>query len=183
MLPGGWGGERDGRLPHWSGARDVGARAHEAGQGHHFVGRQFVARHLLAAQHQRLEIGIAQRRVGMHEEGAHADHVQVQRLEDLDVLRQVLVPLTRNPDHHPAPDLVAHPPQPPQQRDPVRFGEAPAYGWSEDKFRQYSEPQRVDFGAFIPGWRTAWVADPDGIIVEISQGFVDQDNPPSLAGA
>ena len=36
-----------------------------------------------------------------------------------------------------------------QQRDPVRFGEAPAYGWSEDKFRQYSEPQRVDFGAFI----------------------------------
>ena len=41
----------------------------------------------------------------------------------------------------------------------------------------------LDFGAFIPGWRTAWVADPDGIIVEISQGYVDQDNPPPLAGA
>ena len=34
------------------------------------------------------------------------------------------------------------------------------------------------FGAFIPGWRTVWVADPDGNIVEISQGFVDQADPP-----
>ncbi len=33
----------------------------------------------------------------------------------------------------------------------------------------------LDFGAFIPGWRTVWVADPDGNVVEISQGFVDQD--------
>ena len=41
----------------------------------------------------------------------------------------------------------------------------------------------LDFGAFIPGWRTAWVADPDGVIVEISQGYVDQDNPPPLVGA
>jgi glyoxylase I family protein len=30
-----------------------------------------------------------------------------------------------------------------------------------------------DFDAFIPGWRTAWIADPDGNIVEISQGFKD----------
>ena len=37
-----------------------------------------------------------------------------------------------------------------------------------------------DFDAFIPGWRTTWVADPDGIIVEISQGYVDQENPPAL---
>ena len=36
----------------------------------------------------------------------------------------------------------------------------------------------LDFGAFIPGWRTVWVADPDGNIVEISQGYTDQDNPP-----
>ena len=36
----------------------------------------------------------------------------------------------------------------------------------------------LDFGDFIPGWRTAWVADPDGNIVEISQGYTDQDNPP-----
>jgi glyoxylase I family protein len=37
----------------------------------------------------------------------------------------------------------------------------------------------MDFDAFIPGWRTAWVADPDGNIVEISQGFVDEADPPA----
>lgn len=29
----------------------------------------------------------------------------------------------------------------------------------------------LDFDAFVPGWRTAWVSDPDGVVVEISQGF------------
>ena len=38
----------------------------------------------------------------------------------------------------------------------------------------------LDFGSFIPGWRTAWVTDPDGTIVEVSQGYTDQDNPPSI---
>ncbi len=38
----------------------------------------------------------------------------------------------------------------------------------------------LDFGAFIPGWRTAWVADPEGNIVEITQGYVDEPNPPAL---
>jgi glyoxylase I family protein len=38
----------------------------------------------------------------------------------------------------------------------------------------------LDFGEVISGWRTAWIADPDGNIVEISQGYVDQDNPPPL---
>jgi len=38
----------------------------------------------------------------------------------------------------------------------------------------------LDFKDFIPGWRTAWLADPEGNVVELSQGFVDQDNPPSL---
>jgi glyoxylase I family protein len=33
----------------------------------------------------------------------------------------------------------------------------------------------LDFCAFIPGWRTAWVSDPDGNIVEISQGYVDEE--------
>lgn len=36
----------------------------------------------------------------------------------------------------------------------------------------------MDFDAFIPGWRSAWVADPDGNIVEISQGYVDETDPP-----
>ena len=39
-----------------------------------------------------------------------------------------------------------------------------------------------DFSAFIPGWRTAWIADPEGNIVEISQGFVDEDSPPPMPG-
>ena len=32
----------------------------------------------------------------------------------------------------------------------------------------------LDFSDFIPGWRTVWVADPEGNVIEISQGFVDQ---------
>ena len=39
----------------------------------------------------------------------------------------------------------------------------------------------MDFSAFIDGWKTVWVQDPDGRIVEISQGYTDQENPPQLA--
>jgi glyoxylase I family protein len=39
----------------------------------------------------------------------------------------------------------------------------------------------LDFGDFIPGWKTVWIADPEGNIVEISQGYTDQENPPPLA--
>lgn len=35
------------------------------------------------------------------------------------------------------------------QRDVERYGLAPRYGWSEDKARQVSEPERADFGAFL----------------------------------
>jgi glyoxylase I family protein len=38
----------------------------------------------------------------------------------------------------------------------------------------------LSFDDFIPGWRSAWIADPDGNIIEISQGYVDQLTPPSL---
>jgi glyoxylase I family protein len=38
----------------------------------------------------------------------------------------------------------------------------------------------MSFDAFIRGWRTVWVKDPDGNIVEVSQGYVDQVNPPPL---
>lgn len=38
----------------------------------------------------------------------------------------------------------------------------------------------LNFDDFIPGWRSVWISDPDGNIVEISQGYVDQDNPPPL---
>lgn len=36
-----------------------------------------------------------------------------------------------------------------RQRDPARWGEVPFYGWSEDKARQYADPQRPDFGKFV----------------------------------
>jgi nitroreductase/FMN reductase [NAD(P)H] len=36
-----------------------------------------------------------------------------------------------------------------QQRHPQRFGTSATYGWSEDKARQYAEPERADFGAFV----------------------------------
>jgi nitroreductase/FMN reductase [NAD(P)H] len=36
-----------------------------------------------------------------------------------------------------------------RQRDPARWGSADFYGWSEDKARQYAEPHRADFGAFV----------------------------------
>ncbi|TFL17590.1 nitroreductase family protein [Jannaschia formosa] len=35
------------------------------------------------------------------------------------------------------------------QRFAESFGESPGYGWSEDKVRQYSRPERADFGAFL----------------------------------
>ena len=36
-----------------------------------------------------------------------------------------------------------------KQRGVEQWGEAPFYGWSEDKARQYGVPERADFGAFI----------------------------------
>jgi glyoxylase I family protein len=31
----------------------------------------------------------------------------------------------------------------------------------------------LSFDNFIPGWRTVWLIDPDGVIVEVSQGYRD----------
>lgn len=35
------------------------------------------------------------------------------------------------------------------QRNVARFGTSPNYGWSQDKARQYAEPERADFGKFV----------------------------------
>ncbi|MFI9276212.1 VOC family protein [Kitasatospora sp. NPDC052896] len=32
----------------------------------------------------------------------------------------------------------------------------------------------LEFEKFIPGWKTVWVTDPDGVVIEVSQGYVDQ---------
>lgn len=36
-----------------------------------------------------------------------------------------------------------------RQRYADQYGTAPDYGWSEDKARQYSKPERADFGQFV----------------------------------
>lgn len=36
-----------------------------------------------------------------------------------------------------------------RQRDEARFGRVEPYGWSADKARQYANPERADFGAFV----------------------------------
>jgi glyoxylase I family protein len=38
----------------------------------------------------------------------------------------------------------------------------------------------LNFDAFIPGWRSVWLTDPDGNLVQLTHGYTDQDNPPSL---
>ena len=32
----------------------------------------------------------------------------------------------------------------------------------------------LNFDSVIPGWRTVWLADPDGRVVEIGQGIIDE---------
>ncbi|RKH12587.1 VOC family protein [Corallococcus sp. CA053C] len=40
----------------------------------------------------------------------------------------------------------------------------------------------LDFDDLIEGWRSAWVADPEGNIIEISQGYEDEPAPPPPRG-
>jgi glyoxylase I family protein len=56
------------------------------------------------------------------------------------------------------------------------------------KLAELGKEGHVTFGPFgfddvIPGWRTVWVSDPDGNIVEISQGYIDQVNPAAAPAA
>lgn len=39
----------------------------------------------------------------------------------------------------------------------------------------------LDMGQFIPGMRVCWMADPEGNIFELNQGYCDEENPPALA--
>lgn len=53
----------------------------------------------------------------------------------------------------------------------------------DEKLREMGPDARItqgpmNFDAFIPGWRTVWISDPDGRIIEISQGYKDQEQPP-----
>ncbi|GAB3162088.1 hypothetical protein GCM10027059_13950 [Myceligenerans halotolerans] len=39
----------------------------------------------------------------------------------------------------------------------------------------------LGFDEFIDGWRTVWISDPDGVVVEVSQGYQDESDSPSTA--
>ncbi|TMK46710.1 MAG: VOC family protein [Actinobacteria bacterium] len=41
----------------------------------------------------------------------------------------------------------------------------------------------LDMSQFIKGMRVAWLADPEGNIAELNQGYVDEENPPPLPPA
>ncbi len=41
----------------------------------------------------------------------------------------------------------------------------------------------MSFDAFIPGWRSAWLRDPAGNLIQITKGYTDQENPPPLPPA
>lgn len=65
--------------------------------------------------------------------------IHVDRYDETDLERQI-----DDYDHR------RHAQQPySKQRDPERHGSAAFYGWSEDKARQYANPQRVDFGRYV----------------------------------
>lgn len=36
----------------------------------------------------------------------------------------------------------------------------------------------IGFDDVIPGWRTVWLRDPDGVVVEVSQGYRDRNGAP-----
>jgi nitroreductase/FMN reductase [NAD(P)H] len=67
--------------------------------------------------------------VTLHQDRYAAEDV-MPRIEDYDRRRAARRPYSR-------------------QRAPARWGKAAVYGWSEDKARQYAEPLRTDFGAFV----------------------------------
>jgi glyoxylase I family protein len=40
----------------------------------------------------------------------------------------------------------------------------------------------LDMSQFIPGMRVCWLSDPEGNIVELNQGYVDEVSPPPFQG-
>lgn len=53
------------------------------------------------------------------------------------------------------------------------------------KLREMGQDAHIQLGPFsfdelIPGWRGVWITDPNGNVIELSQGYRDQVNPPPL---
>lgn len=40
----------------------------------------------------------------------------------------------------------------------------------------------LHFDDFLKGWAGAWIADPDENVIELSQGYIDEANPPQVNG-
>jgi glyoxylase I family protein len=38
----------------------------------------------------------------------------------------------------------------------------------------------LDMSQFVPGMKVVWVADPEGNIIELNQGYVDEPHPPAV---
>ncbi len=83
---------------------------------------------------------------------------------------------------------------------PVAPAEGDGYPWSsvrnfsfevddvDRKIAEMGSDAVVTFGPlsfddFIPGWRSVWLRDPAGNLIQITQGFTDQQNPPPLPPA
>ena len=86
------------------------------------------------------------------------------------------------------------------QPNPLKPAEGDGYPWSgvrnfsfevddvDRKIADMGSDAVVTFGptsfdAFIPGWRSAWLRDPAGNIFQITKGYTDQENPPTLPPA
>jgi glyoxylase I family protein len=55
----------------------------------------------------------------------------------------------------------------------------------ESKIKELGDSVEVTLGPlhfddFIQGWAGAWVKDPDGRIIELSEGYQDEENPPEF---
>ncbi|WP_199247360.1 VOC family protein [[Phormidium] sp. ETS-05] len=78
----------------------------------------------------------------------------------------------------------------PAKNDGYQFPAVRQIGFKVDsvdaKLKEMGDDAKISLGPlsfddFIPGWRTVWIYDPNGLIVEISEGFQDEDNPPALS--
>lgn len=75
-------------------------------------------------------------------------------------------------------------PVPPPEADGPRFPGLRHLAFQVDDvdaaLKEMGEDARISLGplsldAFAPGWRVVWVRDPEGNIVEISQGYRDDE--------
>ena len=64
-------------------------------------------------------------------------------------MRDAAINLRARPEQRELIDQAAQPTPPEKQRMREQHGTCAQYGWSEDKARQYSVPERHSFGPYI----------------------------------